>query len=130
MAKWNVFNGGKSRARVRAAIARLEALKYEKLAQTREIEIEIERSYHKREAAKLNKGISKKRIALANESYRIIRAQYQQGLKTTMDLLGSETQLKKARLGYITAENRLLLEQSKLDLALGRDKTSVMEIAK
>lgn len=126
-ARWNIFNGGKDHARIKAATARLYELKHKKEALKREIEIQVERNHYKLQTAKLNLGISKKHIALAKESLRITRQRFEQGLETGADMLASETQYKKARLNYLTAKNMELVTSSLLDLAIGRAKTSIVE---
>jgi outer membrane protein TolC len=126
-ARWNIFNGGKDHARIKAAAARLNEIKHKKEALKREIEIQVERNYYKLQTVKLNLGISKKQMALAKESLRITSQRFEQGLETGADILASETQYKKAQLNYLTVEYMELVTSSLLDLAIGRAGTSIVE---
>ena len=61
----------------------------------------------------------KDNVQLANEVYTVIRLQYQQGIKTYLDVIIAESDLQTSQLNYYTALYQLL--QSKIDVqkALG-----------
>lgn len=61
----------------------------------------------------------KENVQLANEVYNVIRLQYQQGIKTYLDVIVAESDLRTSQLNYYTALYQLL--QSKIDVqkALG-----------
>jgi outer membrane protein len=58
--------------------------------------------------------ISKNNVALAQDVYRIIKLQYDEGIKTYLDLITAETDLRTTELNYYNALYRVLA--SKLDL--------------
>jgi len=61
----------------------------------------------------------KENVQLANDVYNVIRLQYQQGIKTYLDVIIAESDLRTSQLNYYTALFQLL--QSKVDVqkALG-----------
>jgi outer membrane protein len=61
----------------------------------------------------------KENVQLANDVYNVIRLQYQQGIKTYLDVIIAESDLRSSQLNYYTALYQLL--QSKIDVqkALG-----------
>jgi outer membrane protein TolC len=61
----------------------------------------------------------KENVGLANEVYDVIRLQYQQGIKTYLDVIIAESDLRTSQINYYTALYQLL--QSKIDVqkALG-----------
>ncbi len=61
----------------------------------------------------------KDNVQLANDVYNVIRLQYQQGIKTYLDVIVAESDLRTSQLNYYTALFQLL--QSKIDVeeALG-----------
>lgn len=62
----------------------------------------------------------KDNVQLANDVYNVIRLQYQQGIKTYLDVIIAESDLRTSQLNYYTALYQLL--QSKVDVqkALGQ----------
>ena len=58
-------------------------------------------------------------VQLADEVYKVIRLQYQQGIKTYLDVIIAESDLRTSQLNFYTALYQLL--QSKIDVqkALG-----------
>jgi len=126
-AQWNLFNGGADRARVRAAAAKLSALTNTLAAMENGVRLEIEKAAREVETARLNLDISRAQVSLAKESQRITRRQFLEGLKTSADMLGAETQLKRANLEHARAESGLLLARARLDLAVGAENFSITE---
>ena len=61
----------------------------------------------------------KDNVQLAGEVYNVIQLQYQQGIKTYLDVIVAESDLRTSQLNYYTALYQLL--QSKIDIekALG-----------
>ncbi|MDQ6903631.1 MAG: TolC family protein, partial [Bacteroidota bacterium] len=57
----------------------------------------------------------KENLALANEVYEIIRLQYRSGIKTYLEVINAETDLRTAQINYYNALYQLL--SSKVDVA-------------
>lgn len=121
VARISLFRGGRNKAAVRAARARLDAAGYMKTEVENGVRLEIEKAHRRLATARRNLDISREEVALARESHRMNRQRYTQGMNTATDLLNSETQLKKAALGLNSAERGLLLAMAALDLAIGGD---------
>jgi outer membrane protein len=57
----------------------------------------------------------KENLALANEVYDVIRLQYRSGIKTYLEVINSETDLRTAQINFYNALYQLLA--SKIDVA-------------
>ena len=85
----------------------------------RSIELEVRRA-----SAELDSALSRVKIAgtatrLAEESLRIVRDRYGEGLSPLVDLLDAETGLTRARTRRVMAQRDVLVALSSLDLATG-----------
>jgi len=129
-AKWNIFSGGRDRARLMAARAALDAARNDEKLVSESIRNDIERNINDFKTAMESTAISGRGVQFAEESHRIIKQQYMEGLKSAADLLSSETQLEKARLANIAAESEALLARARVDFSMGLDETTIKENAK
>ncbi|MBI4664869.1 MAG: TolC family protein [Nitrospinae bacterium] len=126
-ARWNLFSGGRDAARYKAARAVEEAHKFHERLLKDSIRTEVERDISGLKTAVENSVIALRQVSLAEESHRIISQQFIEGLKSSADLLASETQLERARLNKIASDHEMLLSRAKLDLTLGLDSGSIKE---
>lgn len=108
----------------RARVARAEARRNEADAQvealSRQVELDVTRSFHQLGAVAQRVELTRRAIVLAEESLRIVRDRYQNGLAVITELLDSETSLTAAKLRGLAAERDLRLARAGLDLAVGR----------
>ena len=63
--------------------------------------------------------ISRENVALSREVYDIIKLQYDEGIKTYLDLMTSETDLRTSQLNYLNALYILLASKIDVERALG-----------
>ena len=62
----------------------------------------------------------KENIVLAKEVYDIIQLQYRSGIKTYLEVITSETDLRNAEINYYTAMYQLLASKIDVEKALGQ----------
>ena len=101
--RWNVWNGGETKARVAEAHFaknRAEALQRRS---TSAINLEIRKSYLDLRAAAQRIEVASAASMEAEEAYRIIQNRHQAGLTTITELLRSETALAAARMHHLAA---------------------------
>lgn len=63
--------------------------------------------------------MSRENVALSEEVYNIIKLQYDEGIKTYLDLMISETDLRTSQLNYLNALYTLLASKIDVERALG-----------
>jgi outer membrane protein TolC len=61
----------------------------------------------------------KENVQLAIEVYNVIRLQYQQGIKTYLDVIVAESDLRTSQINLYTATYELLVSKIDLQKALG-----------
>ena len=61
----------------------------------------------------------KENLALAQDVYNTLRLQYSAGIKTYLDVIIAETDLRSAQLNYLVALNQVLLSKLDMEKALG-----------
>lgn len=114
-----LVEGGAIRARTRRAeAAHRHAAAMQENAQ-RAIELEVRQSAARLRAANARARLTGAAIEMAEESLRIVRDRYQEGLTTLAELLDAETALTRARTNDVTARRDLLTARYALDLAVG-----------
>lgn len=114
-----IFKGGKQRATIRAA--KLEA------ARTDLEMINLQNSINSQYATALSnyKGsfanylASKANVDLAQEVYDVIQLQYRSGVKTYLEVIVSETELRAAQINYFNALYQVLASKVDAERALG-----------
>ncbi len=115
-----IFQGGKRKANIQAAVLELNRN-----------ELDIERFKNSinsgyTQAMAVYKGnlqnylALKENIGLAKEVYDIIQLQYRSGIKTYLEVIISETDLRNAEINYYTAMYQLLASKIEVQKALGQ----------
>lgn len=119
-ARFKLYQGGGTRARVRQAIERESRARHEHRLLEQSIELEVRRAFHDRRSAAKRLEQASRAAEMADEGLRIVRDRYAEGLTTLVELLDSETRLTRARTRAIAARRDVLLTDARLDLAVGR----------
>lgn len=119
-ARWGVWEGGRTAARVGEARARLEAAEA-RLADAREraaVETTRQRLEVQRAAEALD--VAAENVAEAAESFRVVRQQYAEGAALATDVLDAEEAYRRAQARQAGARADLGIAQAALLAALGR----------
>lgn len=118
-ARFTLFDGFRTRARVARADAERRLAERQRTILADRIELEVREAYHGIEAARKRLAQAARAVELAEESLRIVRDRYAEGLTMLVDLLDTETALTRARSHEIAARRDLVLSDATLRLATG-----------
>jgi outer membrane protein TolC len=120
MARFEVFDGGETKARVAQAEARArQAAGALELMRSR-VALEIRTAWHGLRAARQRLETARDAVRMAEESLRVVEDRYREGLVTIVELQDAETDLTRARVRTVAARRHWLLRKAALDLAVGR----------
>ncbi len=117
--RWNIFNGGADKARIDEAafgLQRARALENQAGAQIR---LEVRRAYADWKSADQRIEVAEAAVSMAQESLRITKNRYENGLSTVTDLLRTETAVLEAKTRRLAAIYDQRLAAVNLELAAG-----------
>ena len=115
-----LFQGGKRVYQVKQAEQQVQLIDWDIAALKTNINTEYQNALASYKGNLANYLALRDNVQLANDVYNVIRLQYQQGIKTYLDVIIAESDLRTSQLNYYTALYQLL--QSKVDVqkALGQ----------
>lgn len=119
-ARFTVFDGQATRARVRRAQHQKEQADQFTELLVQAVGLEVRQSYHQLKAASAALEQARQAAGQARESLRIVEDRYKEGLTTLVELLGAQTALTGAGTREVAAQREVLLAKAGLDLATGR----------
>jgi len=114
-----IFQGTKRTYQVRAARWQVERLDWDIAALESVIRTEYARALAIYKGNRANYDALKENVQLATEVYDVIRLQYQQGIKTYLDVIVAESDLRESQLNLYTALYQLLGSKIDVQKALG-----------
>jgi outer membrane protein TolC len=100
--KWNLFEGGKRFGKTKKSKAEFEKSKFELDQYKAESQVELSRAKRMLQDAKNNLKLTALALSQTQESLRIRKNRFEQGLEKTNDLLAVETQFAQKQLEYYT----------------------------
>jgi outer membrane protein len=114
-----IFQGNKRNYQVKMAQEQVQLADLDIVALKNNISVQYAQALSSYKGNLANYLALKDNVDLANDVYNVIRVQYQQGIKTYLDVIIAESDLRTSQLNYYTALYQLL--QSKIDVekALG-----------
>jgi outer membrane protein len=119
-ARFTIFDGKSTGSRVKRVQQERLAAEQTRAMLRKSIDLEVRRAFHDLRASRKRLEQSTQAASLAEESLRIVRDRYQEGLTTLVELLDVETALTSARTRTIAARRDVLVSEARLDLACGR----------
>jgi outer membrane protein len=117
--RFNLFSGFENEWRVREALANLQQVKALVKQFELGIEVETRRAFFQTRSAFERIKVAEAAVSQAEESLRIVRNRYENGLFTIVDLLDSETALQQARTLYLRSNHDYTVAMAQLYLAVG-----------
>ncbi|HEV7332328.1 MAG TPA: TolC family protein [Flavisolibacter sp.] len=114
-----IFQGGKSKANVRAAQLQLARVDLDIINLENAINSQYVTALGNYKGALAAYRASKENVALAEEVYAVIQLQYKAGVKTYLEVITSETDLRTAQINYFNALNQVLASKVDAERALG-----------
>jgi outer membrane protein TolC len=104
---------------VRAARWRVERMDWDIVSLQSIIRTQYEQALAVYKGNLANYSALKENVQLAIEVYNVIRLQYQQGIKTYLDVIVAESDLRTSQINLYTATYELLVSKIDLQKALG-----------
>jgi outer membrane protein TolC len=114
-----IFQGGKRRADIRAATFQLERNRLELQNMQNVISAEFAQSIAVYKSNFAAYTALKENLQLAKEVYDVIQLQYRNGIKTYLEVINAETDLRTAAINYYTALYNLLASKIDVQQSLG-----------
>lgn len=117
--RWNVFNGMETKARVAESRHGIGAAEAQQRQAASGVRFEVRRAWLEWNAVGERLALAGASIAEAEESLRITRDRYANGLTTVTDLLRTETAVLGAKTGYLAALYEQRAAAARLEAAQG-----------
>lgn len=116
---WPIFQGGKRKYDISAAKWQLKNIDWSMELLQNNINAEYAQSLASYKSSLINYNAIKENLALAQEVYDVIQLQYRSGIKTYLEVITAETDLRTARINYFNALNQVLASKVDVQRALG-----------
>lgn len=114
-----IFQGGKRRANVKAAQLNVAQIDWELLNLQNNINSQYAAALSSYKGSLANYLASKENVNLAQEVYDVINLQYKAGIKTYLEVINAETDLRTSQINYFNALNQVLSSKVDAERALG-----------
>lgn len=114
-----IFQGGKRMQQIRQAELQVKQFDYSIAALQNRINTQYQQALASYKNSLINFYTLKENMALANEVYNIIQLQYRAGIKTYLEVINSETDLRDAQINYYNALYQVLSSKIDVSQALG-----------
>jgi len=114
-----IFQGGKRRANVKAAQLTVSQIDLEITNLESQINSQYATALSNYKGSLANYLASKENVTLAQEVYDVINLQYKAGVKTYLEVINAETDLRTSQINYFNALNQVLAAKVDAQRALG-----------
>jgi outer membrane protein TolC len=115
-----IFQGGKRKASISQAQWQVRRLDWDLVNLKNSVNTEYSQALAVYKSQMVMYHAIKENMDLAREVYDIIRLQYQSGVKTYLEVITAETDLRTAKINYFNTLYRLLASKIDLEKALGQ----------
>jgi outer membrane protein len=115
-----IFQGGKRKANIKAAELQEQRNKLDIVNLVNSINSQYATALSNYKGSLANYKASKENVQLAQEVYDIIQLQYKAGVKTYLEVITSEADLRTAQFNYFNALNQVLSSKIDAERALGQ----------
>jgi len=117
-----IFQGGKRIQQIDEAELQLKLYDYDLSALKSSVNTEYTQALANYKSNLNNYRTQKDNLDLANSVYKIIELQYKSGIKTYLDVITAETNLRSTQVNYLNALYQVLISKIDLEKALGTIK--------
>lgn len=118
-AVWKLFDGGATAARIAAASAAIAQAKAQYDAAHVAVELEVREAHARLSSAQEREGAAADAVTSSDESARIARLRYREGVGTQLELQQAEYLLAQSRLQFIQAQSDVAVQDARLRFAAG-----------
>lgn len=116
---WPIFQGGKRKYDIAAAKWTLKNIDWSMEQLKNNINAEYAQAIASYRSNLISYNAIRENLALAQEVYDVIQLQYRSGIKTYLEVITAETDLRTARINYFNALNQVLASKVDVQRALG-----------
>jgi len=116
---WPIFQGGRRRHEINASRWQLKNIDWSLERLRNNINAEYAQALAAYKSNLINYNAIKENLLLAQEVYDVIQLQYRSGIKTYLEVITAETDLRTARINYFNALNQVLAAKVDVQRALG-----------
>lgn len=117
--RWNLFNGFQDRSRIQEAGELLNQARARQNQAAAQIGLQVRKAYADFRAAEERIAVAQAAVSMAEESLRITKNRFENGLSSVTDLLRTETALLESKNRYLAAVYDQRLAATGLELAAG-----------
>jgi outer membrane protein len=114
-----IFQGGKRKANVKSAQLTVAQIDLELLNLENAINSQYATALSNYKGSLANYLASKENVSLAQEVYDVINLQYKAGIKTYLEVINAETDLRTSQINYFNALDQVLASKVDAERALG-----------
>jgi outer membrane protein len=116
---WPIFQGGKRKYDISASRWQLKNIDWSMELLRNSINAEYAQAIASYKSNLINFNAIKENLVLAQEVYDVIHLQYRSGIKTYLEVITAETDLRTARINYFNALNQVLASKVDVQRSLG-----------
>lgn len=118
-ATWNIFEWGKTREDVSAALSQVRRDELSRLQLKDQIALEVKEAFLALKVAEKNIFVAKKAVEQGQENFRMAQERYREQVGTITDVLDSQTLLTQAQTDYYNALSNYNVAKAALNRAMG-----------
>ncbi|MEP6846487.1 MAG: TolC family protein, partial [Panacibacter sp.] len=115
-----IFQGFKRTANIKQAELQVTRIDWDIINLQKNVSAEYAQALAAYKASLENYNALKENVSLAQEVYDVIQLQYKSGVKTYLEVITSETDLRSARINYYNALYQVLASKTDVQKALGQ----------
>ena len=120
---WNIFDGGRKKARIEAAEAALDAARLQLEKDRNDVDYDIRAAYFSMKEAENRLNSTQDAVDKAKEDYFIAREKYRAGEGIMLDVIDAQLALSKAEMNHISAQYDFARGKAQVENAMGQSLT-------
>lgn len=117
---WNIFDGGRKKARIEAAEAALDVARLQLEKDRNDVDYDIRAAYFSMKEAENRLNSTQDAVDKAKEDYFIAREKYRAGEGIMLDVIDAQLALSKAEMNHISAQYDFARGKAQVENAMGQ----------
>jgi outer membrane protein TolC len=114
-----IFQGGKRKANLQTATLQLQRSEQDIVTLKNNVNAQYAQAIASYKSSLTNYLTLKENVAIAREVYDVVQLQYRSGIKTYLEVITAETDLRTSQINYLNALNQVLAAKVDVQKALG-----------
>jgi len=112
--RWDFYDGGQRRSERQVAIAKQREAEEYLVGMKKQVAFKVYKAYLEIEEAQSGLELAEARLALAEESQRLIKSRYENSLTTVVELMDAQSALNASRAGVVEKHNNYSVAAAEL----------------